>query len=51
MLLAGKAVATAKYFLGIISITIKAISVAKKVIASINFHRFVKTDKRSGMGA
>jgi hypothetical protein len=37
ILLAGKAVETAKYFLGLRSATIKAMNVDKAVIETINF--------------
>jgi len=48
-LFTGNAVATDKYFFGLSSEKIKASIVAKIVIDKINFHRFVKTNNRSGM--
>ena len=48
-LFTGKAVATDKYFLGLRSEKIKATIVAENVMDKINFHRFVKTNNKSGI--
>ena len=48
-LFAGKAVATAKYFLGLNKTQIKAMIVARDKIARIIFHRFSTISNRSGM--
>jgi hypothetical protein len=48
-LLAGSAVATERYFLGLNKEVNKAITTANKLSPKINFHHLAKTEIRSGM--